>query len=224
MTTSRHFFLLALVILFSTFASHNAGATDLAPQAIAQKIQQTYAKTRTLRADFQQTTSSRMSERERHGSGTLVLSKPGLMRWDYREPDQQVFVCDGQRISMYFAKERQMMVTPAKDYLESDVTYSFFAGKGDINRDFMVAGPEEEDLLEPNTTYQLKLTPKQPHAQIDFINLWVDRTTFLLKRLKVTDKFGTVTDLVFAKVTTNEEVLAKTFSFTPPKGTEIIDK
>ena len=224
MTAPRSLFLLALGMLCTAFASHHALAADLAPQAVAQKIQQTYAKTRTLRADFQQTTSSRMSERERHGSGTMVLSKPGLMRWDYREPDQQVFVCDGQRISMYFAKESQMMVTPAKDYLESDVTYSFFTGKGDINRDFLVAGPEEEDLGAPETTYQLKLTPKQPHAQIEVINLWVDRTTFLLKRLKVTDKFGTVTDLVFAKVSINEEVPARTFSFTPPKGTEIIDK
>lgn len=225
MTAPRQLFLLALVLLLTSFASHTAmAAADLTPQAVAQKIQETYAKTRTLRADFKQTTSSRMSERERQGAGTMILAKPGLMRWDYREPEEQVFVCDGQHISMYFAKEKQMMVSPAKDYLESDVTYSFFTGKGDIVRDFVVAGPEEEDLLEPNTTYQLKLTPKQPHAQIDFITLWVDRATFLLKRLKVTDKFGTVTDLIFSNVSTNEEAPDKIFKFTPPKGTEIIDK
>lgn len=187
-------------------------------------IQSTYAQTKTLRADFKQTTASRMSDRERLGSGTMVLAKPGLMRWDYTEPDQQVFVCDGDTISMYFAKEKQMMVTPAKEYLESDVTYAFFTGKGDIQRDFTVVGPEEEDIVEPVANYQLKLTPKQGHPQIDFINLWVDRKTFLLQRLKVTDKFGTVTDLVFSKVTTNQEAPATLFRFTPPEGTEVIDK
>jgi outer membrane lipoprotein carrier protein len=224
MTTTRQFILLVLTIFAQSFSCYSVSAADLAPPALAQKIQDTYASTKTLRAEFQQTTSSRMSGRDRLGSGTMVLAKPGLMRWDYREPNQQVFVCDGKQISMYFAKEHQMMITPAKDYLESDVTYSFFAGTGDIQRDFIVAGPEEEDIVEPKAAYQLKLTPKKSHAQIDFINLWVDRNTFLLNRLKVTDKFGTVTDLVFSKVSTNQEVPTTLFSFTPPAGTEIIDK
>lgn len=224
MTRTRQFILLVTTILSQFLSYQSALAADLAPLAVAQKIQETYALTKTLHAEFQQTTSSKMSGRERLGSGSMVLAKPGLMRWDYREPDQQVFVCDGQKISMYFAKEKQMMVTPAKEYLESDVTYSFFSGTGDIQRDFVVAGPEEEDLVEPKAAYQLKLTPKKSHAQIDFIDLWVDRSTFLLNRLKVTDKFGTVTDLVFSKVTTNQEAPAKIFSFTPPAGTEIIDK
>jgi len=224
MTATRQFFLLVLALLSQSITCQSVLATDLAPLAVAQKIQDTYATTKTLHAEFQQTTSSRMSDRQRLGSGTIVLAKPGLMRWDYREPNQQVFVCDGKQISMYFAKERQMMVTPAKDYLESDVTYSFFAGTGDIQRDFTVAGPEEEDIVEPKAAYQLKLTPKKSHAQIDFIDLWVDRNTFLLNRLKVTDKFGTVTDLVFSKITTNQEAPASIFHFTPPEGTEIIDK
>ena len=224
MTVARQFLLLVIALLSQSFACHSVFAADLTPLAVAQKIQDTYAATKTLRAEFQQTTSSRMSGRERLGSGTMVLAKPGLMRWDYREPDQQIFVCDGQRISMYFAKEKQMMVTPAKDYLESDVTYTFFTGTGDIQRDFTVAGPPEEDIVATKAAYQLKLTPKKSHAQIDFIELWVDRDTFLLNRLKVTDKFGTVTDLAFSKVTTNQEAPANIFQFTPPEGTEIIDK
>lgn len=225
MTPIHRLFVFALVSLpFLLCRPVPSRAVDLAPLAIAQKIQEHYAQTKTMRAEFQQTTTSRMSARERLGAGTMLLAKPGLMRWDYREPDQQVFVCDGQKISMYFAKERQMMVTPAKDYLESDITYAFFTGQGDIQRDFVVAGPDEEDITESAETYQLKLTPKTGHAQIEFINLWVDRSSFLLKRLKVTDKFGTVTDLVFSKVVTNQEAPATLFQFTPPEGTEIVDK
>ncbi|MDD5758441.1 MAG: outer membrane lipoprotein carrier protein LolA [Desulfobulbaceae bacterium] len=224
MTTTRQFTLLILGILLQSFLFQSAHAAALTPQDIAQKIQKTYAATKTLRADFTQTTSSRMSNRERLGAGTMVLAKPGLMRWDYSAPNQQVFVCDGKKISMYFSKEKQMMVTPAKDYLESDVTYSFFTGTGDIERDFIVTGPEEEDIIDTKAAYQLKLTPKKNHPQIDFIDLWVDRKTFLMNRLKVTDKFGTVTDLAFSKVITNQEAPAALFLFTPPNGTEIIDK
>lgn len=217
--------LLSFFLLYTSLVGvPSVQAADLSPMEVAKMVQSTYAKTKTLHADFQQITTSRMSDRERLGAGTMLLAKPGLMRWDYTEPDQQVFVCDGETISMYFAKEHQMMVTKAKDYLESDVTYAFFTGKGDLQRDFVVAGPEEEDLTEPRTGYQLKLTPKQGHPQIEFINIWVDRASFLLQRLQVTDKFGTVTDLTFSKVTINEEAPAERFHFTPPEGTEIIDK
>lgn len=226
MSLIRYCFIVICVALGTTALCSSAFAidVDLSPQQVAQKIQESYAATKTLRAEFKQATSSKMSGRERLGAGTMVLVKPGLMRWDYSAPDQQVFVCDGEQISMYFAKEKQMMVTPAKDYLESDVTYAFFTGKGDILRDFVVAGPEEEDLTQPQENYELRLTPKQGHPQIDFLSLWVNRKSFLMTRLKVTDKFGTVTDLTFSKLTTNQQVPAATFHFTPPKGTEIIEK
>lgn len=201
-----------------------AQAADLSPVEVAKKVQAAYAATKTITADFQQTTSSRGSGRDRQGAGSMTLAKPGLMRWDYREPDPQVFVCDGKKISMYFAREGQMLVSPAKEYLDSDVTYAFFAGTGDILRDFTVSGPAEEDIINPGDTYQLTLIPKQSHPQIEVIALWVDRKTFLMQRLKVTDKFGAVTDLVFANLAVNPEVPASIFQFTPPEGTEIIDK
>lgn len=226
MSSIRYGVIFFLVMVWQALLCPRALAVDadLSPQDVAKKIQATYAATKTLHAEFKQTTYSKMSARERLGAGTMILAKPGLMRWDYTEPDQQVFVCDGEKISMYFAKEKQMMVTPAKEYLESDVTYAFFTGKGDIQRDFVVTGPEEEDLAQPQETYELKLTPKQGHPQIDFISLWVGRKSFLMTRLKVTDKFGTVTDLVFSKLSINQEVPASNFHFTPPNGTEIIDK
>ena len=217
-------FLLPCYLLWPGVMAPAALAAGLSPVEVAKKVQAAYAATKTLKADFEQTTSNQANGRDRRGSGSVLLAKPGLMRWDYQTPETQVFVCDGKTISMYFAKEKQMMVSPAKGYLDSDVTYAFFAGTGDILRDFTVTGPKVEDLLHPAASYELKLVPKQSHPQIDFINLWVDRQHFLMQRLKVTDKFGTVTDLVFSHLLINQGVSNSAFHFTPPQGTEIIDK
>ena len=199
-------------------------AAELSPAEVAKRLQETYAGTLTMKADFQQVTVSLMSRRQKLGAGRLALKKPGLMRWDYHEPDHQVLVCDGETISMYFAREAQMIITPAQQYLEADVIYSFFAGTGDISRDFEVYPPAEEDLDEMSWAYQIKIIPKQVHPQVDFINIWADPQTFLLQRIKVTDKFGSVTDISFTNIERNIEVADDIFYYMPPEGTEIIQQ
>jgi len=194
---------------------------QITPREIAQSLQEKYDATTSMSADFTQKTSSDVSRREKEGRGTMVLLKPGRMRWDYKFPDRQVIVCDGQSITMYFAQENQMLVAPAKQYLESDMTYSFFAGSGNILRNFTVETPAEEDLRDNEATPLLRLTPNKDHPQIDYILLWAD-DDFIMNRLKIVDKFGSMTDIRFSNVKLNPKISEHLFSFTPPAGTEII--
>ena len=128
-----------LILVLFLLAPGLAEAQGPSPLDIAQKLQDTYEQAQSLVADFNQTTTMKFSSRIRQGSGTMVFRKPGRMRWDYLTPDYQVLISDGETISMYFAKNQQMIVSNAKDYLQSDVTYSFFAGTGNILKDFDVS-------------------------------------------------------------------------------------
>lgn len=209
-------------LLFFTLCAQSALADGLSPHAIAARLQEVYKQTNTLAADFTQVASSITGRHQRHGAGTLFLMKPGRMRWNYTKPDKQVLVCDGQTISMYFAKEHQMVVNSAKQYLEADVTYSFFAGTGDILRDFEAMAPDPKEQEQMGSAYQIKIVPKHGRSQVDFINLWVDAESFLLKRIRVTDKFGSQTDITFSHIRRNIKMDPAVFNFTPPQGTEII--
>jgi len=214
------FLLFALASLVLSAASLQAA--EMTPLEAARRLQASYEQTTSLKADFVQDTYSRMSRRKKSGSGTVVLAKPGLMRWDYLQPDRQVMVCDGKTISMYFARERQMVVTEASQYLESDVMYSFFAGNGDIVRDFDIFPPDDDERDPMPGSVQIKAIPKNGHNQVDVIDLWVDTVTGLLTRIAVTDKFGSVTDIRFANIRRNEKVDKAIFTYTPPEGTEIV--
>ncbi len=214
---------ISITLLF-LLISTSLWAAEPTPRDIAVNLQKIYSKTNSLSADFIQIASSINGRHKRRGTGTLKLLKPGRMRWDYTEPDQQVMVCDGQVISMYFAKQKQMITSSAKQYLESDVTYSFFAGSGDILRDFSVQSPDPDDLDKMAGSYQIKIIPKHSHPQVDYINLWVDAKTFILNRVKVTDKFGSQTDISFSNTKRNIKIDKEIFVFTPPAGTEIINQ
>lgn len=209
--------LLPLVLLL--FAAETVAAAGLSPQELAARLQARYEETRSLTADFQQQATVPMSARKRSGAGRVVILKPGRIRWDYQAPDRQVLVSDGSRVLMYFAQSRQMIVQPVSEYINSDVTYSFFVGTGNILRDFSAHPPERP--AHPGLQ-AIRLVPKKAHPQVDFLHVWMD-DAFLLRRLEIVDHFGSVTELVFSNIVSNAPVAPETFNFTPPAGTEIIE-
>ena len=195
---------------------------------VAQKLQDTYEKATTLVAGFNQTTTMKFSSRVRQGSGTMVFRKPGRMRWDYLTPDNQVLISDGETISMYFEKSRQMIVSNAKDYLQSDVTYSFFAGSGDILKDFDVSEPDI--FTQTEDSFLIKMTPKSVHPHVSSIHVWISHDTFLITHMQIIDHFETVTDLFFKNIQIDADYYGKSkidenlFFFRPPANTEIIEQ
>ena len=190
------------------------------PLELAQKLQSRYEETKTMTADFKQSTSVPMTTRKRLGAGKVVIFKPGRIRWDYQTPDKQVLISDGKKVSMFIANSAQMVVQPVSEYINSDVTYAFFAGTGNIVRDFKVLPPERQ----ADANFKaIKLVPKTAHPQVDYLHVWIDEN-FMVRRLEIVDHFGSITDLAFSNITRNAPVPPETFAFTPPLGTEIIEQ
>jgi outer membrane lipoprotein carrier protein len=221
----KYFLLLLFVLLIPALVK----AQEMDSLEIAQKLQSTYEKALNLVADFKQTTAMKFSSRVRQGSGTMIFRKPGRMRWDYRSPDYQVLISDGETISMYFEKCNQMIVSNAREYLQSDVTYSFFAGTGDILKDFDVSDP---DLVTDSmdNSFLIKLTPRSSHPHVSSIHAWISHDSFLITHLQIVDHFETVTDLFFFNILINadhydsREIKEDLFLFIPPADTEIIEQ
>jgi outer membrane lipoprotein carrier protein len=203
-------------------------AQDPEPRDVARKLQSTYEKAANMVADFRQTSTMKFSSRVQKGSGTMIFRKPGQMRWDYEAPDEQLFLSDGKTFSMYFARNKQMIVSSAREYLQSDVTYSFFAGTGDILQDFTANSPDIANS--EDNSFLIKLTPKASHPHVAAMYAWVTKNSFLLTHLQIIDHFETVTDLYFDNIQVNAAAYGnrpiedRLFIFSPPAGTEIIDQ
>ncbi len=228
-------FIIALPIINGIWPETVSADADLSATEAASRLQAVYDKTTCIATDFRQVTVMNINRRKRQGAGTLIFMKPGHMRWDYSTPDRQVLISDGKTISMYFENLRQMIVTSAREYLQSDVTYSFFAGTGKILQNFTVLPADSEVIEEKSTApdaYVIKLIPKISHPQIDHLYVWISKDNFLIARLRIVDHFDTVTDLFFENTGTScvvdrngkgkQSINVGMFDFTPPGGTEII--
>ncbi len=208
------------LLLFFFFASLQP-VYGFDAESIALQIQKKYDSISSLEANFQQsTTLSGLSGRAQKGSGVVVIQKPGRLRWDYEKPYRQVLVCDGEEVSFYLEKEKQLIVSKATAYLSEDLTYAFFTGKGNLLTDFLIeAGPE--DMAEAGT-YCLRLTPKKSHAQVHHLFLTVDEESFDVRRIRLIDHLESVTDIRFTHMVFNKKFADAFFFFVPPQGTEII--
>ena len=222
---------LSLVFFLVLSSISLASAAGEYPEDIAARLQKKYDQMRSLSFTFNQQSQGQISGRPRTGSGTAFFYKTGKnskMRWNYTSPDKQVLISDGKTFSMYFSELEQMIVTPA-DSLESDLTYTFFSGRGRIADKFHILPPDEEfmqDEMKAGQPQIIKLVPKEPQSQVQAIHLWVDDDS-LIRRIEIKDHFDTVTLLTLSKIEIDtiggsSSEVANLFSFTPPEGTEII--
>src|SRR3954447_3904298 len=101
---------------------------------VADDLDRHYNELRSLRATFSET--YRGAGITRTESGTLWLSRPGKMRWEYTEPREKLFVSDGKTAYFYVPGERQARKAPLDklDDLRSPLRY--LLGKTKLKKEF----------------------------------------------------------------------------------------
>jgi len=195
-----------------------AGAQAPSAAEIASQVQQKYDSVRDFSADFTHEAESGVLRKKLVERGSVMVKKPGKMRWAYKAPEEKLFVSDGSRMYMHTPADNQVIVSavPADDQATTAVL--FLTGKGKLTRDFTVSLTEGA----PAGTYVLKLQPKLEERDYDWLQLVVDRSTFQIRSLTAADKQGTRSTFTFSNFKENVGLPDKTFQFNIPRGADVI--
>jgi outer membrane lipoprotein carrier protein len=208
----------ALLVAACVGGAVTARAQSPAAGEIAARVQQKYDAVRDFSADFTHEAESGVLRKKLVERGTVMVKKPGKMRWAYKAPEETLFVSDGSRMFMFTPADNQVIVSqvPADDQATTAVL--FLTGKGKLTRDFVVTLTDGA----PAGTYALKLQPKLEERDYDWLQLVVDRTTFQIRSLTAADKQGTRSTFTFSDFKENVGLPDKTFAFTIPRGADVI--
>ena len=106
------------------------------PEALARRLQTRYDAIKDFTADFTQTYEGGVLRRKTTEAGTLLVKKPGRMRWEYKTPEEKLFVADGRKMYVWIPADRQVTVSalPTDDAPATPVL--FLLGRGQLGRDF----------------------------------------------------------------------------------------
>jgi outer membrane lipoprotein carrier protein len=190
-----------------------------AEQAVA-NLERALRSLTTLAARFEQLYYSTTVSEPLREKGELYLQRPDLMRWNYRTPQEKVFLYKDGVLETYLPEDKQLIRSPvSKEALRSDI-FGILLGTVSFRDAYRV-----EDTRFPTDATRVRQVKAVPKEEGDFshILLEIDETTWLLRRAVFLEWAGNKSEFVFAQVRTGVRIPAKTFTLKVPEGTEIIN-
>jgi outer membrane lipoprotein carrier protein len=187
-----------------------------------QRVQQRYDRTRDLKGKFKQVYSDRLYGRERISYGYLFVKKPGMMRWNYASPERKAFISDGKVLWVWEPADKQAFRNPLDDKSLSS-GLAFLLGAGRLADTFDVGyATEARDRIGGDGQLVLKLTPKKPTAQYDYLVLVVRPSDHAVVESMVVTPHAT-NRMIFSELVFNSRLQDHRFRFRPDPETRVID-
>jgi outer membrane lipoprotein carrier protein len=182
-----------------------------------------YGRVETLRADFVQRLENPLLRTRTASRGVLYQRRPDRFLMRFSEPDGDVIVSDGTHFWVYYPSvdAGQVIRTPAGEGRAGavDLQAQFL---GDPLRRFAVTAEGEEDVAGRRATV-LTLVPRDP-APYRSLKVWVDTRDHLVRRFEIREESGAVRHFELTNVQVNGRLPDDLFRFSPPAGTQVIDR
>jgi outer membrane lipoprotein carrier protein len=183
---------------------------------VVQKLQAIYQNASSMTATFKQAYTYSVYQRTQVSTGELFLKKPGRMRWDYKTPQNKVFVSNGDDLWVYEPEKNQAYKKSLKNS-ELPVAISFLMGKGNLLNEFTptIASANKEKIT-------VVLNPLNNSRSYKELRLVVNRTSFMVEQTTILDPANNTNTVTFSNLVINPDLPASGFEFTPPKGVNIL--
>jgi outer membrane lipoprotein carrier protein len=198
--------------------SRSVGEAGPSPDALARSLQQRYQGIHDFSASFVHTYRGGVLRTRAQERGTVIVKKPGRMRWVYTSPEKKEFVSDGRKIYSYIPEDRQVIVSDVPSSERAATAALFLAGKGDIVRDFTATYVDSS----VSGTVALKLTPRRSEPEYEHLIVAVDPGTLQIRALTTLDRQGGESTLTFSNLKENQGISDKQFAFRIPRGVDVI--
>lgn len=181
------------------------------------KLDEFFTKINTMQSAFTQQVIDEKGAVRQSSSGNVFLSRPGKFRWEYAAPDKHEIVADGKNVWIYDVELDQVTVKPMTQALSS-APVGMLTQKQSVDKQFNV----QEMEAEGSTLEWFRLTPKKQDSDFTTMDLGISATG--VEEMILGDKFGQQTYIKFQGLRTDIDIDKSRFSFTPPKGADVIGK
>lgn len=197
--------LLLILNLLVPLASHAGGV---------EQLHSFFESTQSLQADFRQTVVDSQGRKVQEVDGTMQLQRPGKFRWDYNKPYVQQIVGDGEKVWLFDPELNQVTVRSVDKAIGSSPA-ALLAGSKEIEKGFELKDEGRQDQLE-----WVMAVPKDKESGFEKVYLGFQDN--LLKEMEMRDNFGHITVIEFSNLKLNPKLPAKSFSFIPPVGADVV--
>ena len=220
---------LALALFLTSFL-----LTSLPPERsaheVAHAIETRYHNAKTLEAQF--------FERYTDGnggvlaeSGTVYFSRPSRMRWEYKSPEDKLFLVDGTNVWFYVPADKTASRAQVKDSSDWRTPLALLTGKVDFGRlckSIDIVDPAKTQNVEdkpfaPDNTVLRCVPQNAAEDQVREVLLESDPSAHLV-RVVIRQPGNLETEFRFGNWQENIAISELKFHFDPPPGVAIVDE
>src|SRR5437016_14175435 len=182
-------------------------------------VERSFARMKDFTADFVQIFEDPLN-RKLQESGHLYLMRPRMMRWEYKSPEEKLFISDGKTVYFYVPADRQVTKEPVKQSFDDRIPLMFLLGQSNLRSEFT-----RFELLNAKPFFEgTKVVRMYPKRKTDFeeILMEVDPGDYSIRRLVLAHMDGSRSEFIFSGIRTNTGLRTSMFDFKLPPGVEVV--
>jgi len=181
------------------------------------KLTAFYRNTTDFSASFQQIVTTRSPKRTFRRGGKVFFKRPGLMRWDYSDPDVVHYVSNGNYLWAYDAEDASAVKMNVAD---SDLysALGFLSGTSSLSGSFI----PEVSPGQMEGQFRVKLVPVTANGGYRYVVLTVSGQTGEVVETEVVDPVGNVSKIRFESPK-YVPIPVSAFDFEVPAGVTVQD-
>jgi outer membrane lipoprotein carrier protein len=218
MSRGHHVWRSGGLIMAAALASTCLCAQQRTPSAhdVAARVDRHYNQLHSLRAGFAENYQGMGIKRTE--SGTLLLLKPGRMKWAYSSPLGKLFLLDGKYAWFYTRGDPQVQRIPAKELDDLRSPLRFLLGHTELEKEMNTLTL----AAAPNGGFTLTGQPKGQESRITRLTLTVTAEG-TITAIEIEETDGALTHFSFTGEQANVPVPAETFHFEAPPGVPVVN-
>jgi outer membrane lipoprotein carrier protein len=205
---------LALSPVSSAFAPQDQGLPGL-----VEGVERSFARMKDLSSDFIQIFQDSLNRKQQE-AGHLYLMKPRMMRWEYKNPEEKLFISDGKTVYFYVPADHQVNKEAVRQSFDDRIPLMFLLGQSNLRNEFT-----RFELLNAKPFFDgTKVVRMYPKRKTDLqeVTMEVDPNDYLIRRLLLVHSDGSRSEFIFSSIRTNTGLKASMFDFTVPNGVEVV--
>src|SRR5438105_4594982 len=204
-----HFLWFCFAALFSTVAGpQEKGLSD-----VIQGVESSFARMKDFSSDFTQIFEDSLNRKQQE-SGHLYLMRPRMMRWEYKDPEDKLFISDGKTVYFYVPADHQVNKEAVKNSFDDRIPLMFLLGQSNLRNEFT-----RFELLSTKPFFEgtkvVRMYPKNK-SDLQEVLMEVDPASYFIRRLVLAHSDGSRSEFLFSSIRTNTGLRASLFDFTVP--------
>ena len=181
----------------------------------SQALQDKLATLKSFKAQFSQNVTDPQGQAVMQGEGTIALKQPMMIRWQQTNPDDTLFVSNGDKTYYFDSFAEQVTIMDTHSLIDSTPFVLLTSKDPEQWAKYQVVATDAGFSVTPN---------KGVESQVEKLDIRFNAQEQGLASLTVLDTSGQQSLFTFKDAKVNEALATQTFEFTIPEGVEVDDQ